>query len=88
MTVVLHELLHGLGFTGSGVVDDGSGQPECNGTAGVGCVGLGPDRIPFFYDLWVDSPGHYANMTGSGYTEVGVGFWSGPGGWYATHVFR
>ena len=40
------------------------------------------------HDLWVNSPGHYANMTRASYTEVGVGFWSGPGGWYATHVFR
>lgn len=39
------------------------------------------------HDLWVDSPGHYANMTNRSYTSVGVGFWQGPGGWYATHVF-
>lgn len=40
------------------------------------------------HDLWVNSPGHYANMTRDRYTEVGIGFWTGPGGWYATHVFR
>lgn len=39
------------------------------------------------HDLWVNSPGHYANMTNQGYSSVGVGFWNGPGGWYATHVF-
>lgn len=40
------------------------------------------------HDLWVDSPGHYQNMTRTSYREVGIGFWQGPGGWYATHVFR
>jgi uncharacterized protein YkwD len=40
------------------------------------------------HDLWVDSPGHYGNMTNAGYTSVGVGFWrSDSGGWHATHVF-
>ena len=39
------------------------------------------------HNLWVNSPGHYANMTRSNYTSVGIGFWNGPGGWYATHVF-
>ena len=39
------------------------------------------------HDLWVNSPGHYANMTNQGYSSVGIGFWNGPGGWYATHVF-
>lgn len=40
------------------------------------------------HDLWVNSPGHYRNMTSTRYSQVGVGFWQGPGGWYATHVFR
>ena len=40
------------------------------------------------HDLWINSPGHLRNMTSSRYTEVGIGFWQGPGGWYATHVFR
>jgi len=40
------------------------------------------------HDLWVNSPGHYANMTNQGYSSMGVGFWrSDSGGWYATHVF-
>lgn len=38
--------------------------------------------------LWVNSPGHYRNMTHDGYTAVGIGFWrSDDGGWHATHVF-
>lgn len=40
------------------------------------------------HELWVNSPGHYNNMTRSGYDEVGVGFWLSDGGWHATHVFR
>ena len=39
------------------------------------------------HDLWVSSPGHYANMTRSSYTSVGVGFWQSDDGWHATHVF-
>jgi uncharacterized protein YkwD len=40
------------------------------------------------HDLWVNSPGHYANMTRQNYTSMGVGFWrSDSGGWHATHVF-
>ena len=39
------------------------------------------------HDLWVNSTGHYRNMTSTRYTRVGVGFWQGPNGWYATHVF-
>lgn len=41
------------------------------------------------HELWVNSPGHYGNMTHAGYNEVGIGFWqSDSGGWHATHVFR
>ena len=40
------------------------------------------------HDLWVNSPGHFANMTNENYTSMGVGFWrSDSGGWHATHVF-
>ena len=51
MTVVLHELGHGLGFAGSasyddGVNDTGSGgtnSNECNGSAGAGCFSNPPN---------------------------------------------
>ena len=46
------------------------------------------DAAERMHQLWVDSPGHLQNMTHSGYTQVGVGFWYGDDGWYATHVFR
>lgn len=39
------------------------------------------------HDLWVDSPGHYANMTNGSYRQTGVGFWRSANGWHATHVF-
>ena len=39
VSVVLHELGHGLGFIGSGALDDGRGQAECTGTVGNGCWG-------------------------------------------------
>lgn len=39
------------------------------------------------HDMWVNSPGHYANMTDPSYTVAGVGFHKGPDGWHATHVF-
>ena len=57
VTVVLHELGHGLGFAGSmswdnGIAGDGA---ECNGTAGVGCWG----SDPFIYDRFT------RNVTGT-----------------------
>lgn len=46
------------------------------------------DAADVMHDLWINSSGHLRNMTNSRYTQVGVGFWRGDGGWYATHVFR
>ena len=39
VTVVLHELGHGLGFIGSGDRDNGVGDVECEGVADTGCWG-------------------------------------------------
>ncbi len=41
-----------------------------------------------FNQLWVDSPGHYANMTESRYTKAGIGLYKTDRGWYGTHVFN
>ncbi len=41
-----------------------------------------------FNQAWVDSPGHYANMTNDRYTHVGIGLVPHESGWWATHVFR
>ncbi len=61
VTVVLHELGHGLGFLGTADVDDGAGTGnsiECNGTAGVGCFGITvgnpPDTDPLIYDRFIE----------------------------------
>ena len=41
-----------------------------------------------FNTAWVNSPGHYANMTNDRYTHVGIGLVPHASGWWATHVFR
>lgn len=41
-----------------------------------------------FHQLWLESPGHYANMTNASYTVVGVGLYRTERGWYGTHVFN
>jgi PKD repeat protein len=53
VSVVLHELGHGLGFIGSMRVDDGVGQPECQGPAGRGCYGY--DGYPMIYDRYTEN---------------------------------
>ena len=45
------------------------------------------DAAETFHGLWVNSPGHYANMINPSYRTFGSGFWRGGGGWYGTHVF-
>ncbi len=48
VSVVLHELGHGLGFLGSANRDDGADAAECDGIAGNGCI----RETPFIYDLF------------------------------------
>lgn len=53
VTVVLHEIAHGLGFTGSFLVDDGDevNGDECpQGPTGYGCWGFGTQNFPAIYD--------------------------------------
>ena len=57
VTVVLHELGHGLGFSGSMRVDDGMNTPECNGVAGVGCFGRGNPVRPDIFDRYSETGG-------------------------------
>ncbi|OZC01920.1 T9SS type A sorting domain-containing protein [Rubricoccus marinus] len=54
VSVVMHEIGHGLGFAGSGTVDDGEGTAECNGTDGFGCYGLGAARFPIVFDRFME----------------------------------
>jgi hypothetical protein len=37
--------------------------------------------------MWVDSPGHLANMLDPRWTRVGIGMHNDAGGWWGTHVF-
>jgi hypothetical protein len=58
MSVVLHELGHGLGFLGSPTVDDGVFEAmvnpvECDGIAGHGCWQLGA-TFPVIFDLFTE----------------------------------
>ena len=46
------------------------------------------EAAELFHQLWVDSPGHYRNMTNDGYTQTGIGLYRTDRGWYGTHVFR
>jgi len=46
------------------------------------------DAAQLFHDLWVNSPGHYANMVETSYTEFGAGLFLNDRGWYGTQVFR
>ncbi len=55
VTVVLHELGHGLGFSGSMRVDDGTGAAECNGVNGVGCFGRGNPVNPDIFDRYAEN---------------------------------
>ncbi len=56
VSVVLHELGHGLGFAGSMNVDDGntSNGTECNDISGTGCWGYG-SGFPFIYDRFTQN---------------------------------
>ena len=67
VTVVLHELGHGLGFFGSMNVDDGSGDDECDGVNGNGCWAFeGFPGIPVIYDRFAeDGPGTSLIDTGT-----------------------
>lgn len=84
VTVVLHEIGHGVGIAGSMRVDDGVAPNECNGTAGAGCWGAG-STWPRIYDRFTERgdgtamlsiPNNSAEMT----TALTTGVWfDGPG---------
>ncbi len=41
-----------------------------------------------FHDMWVNSPGHYRNMTNPAWSIAGIGMWHDETGWWGVHVFR
>jgi PKD repeat protein len=70
VSVVLHELGHGLGFFGSMRLDNGSGSVECQGTAGEGCYGY--SGFPVIYDRLTESgPGTPLLDFSNNSTELG-----------------
>lgn len=54
-SVVLHELGHGLGFSGSGRWDDGVTAGRCDGVLNNGCWGRSGFTSPQVFDLLVES---------------------------------
>jgi uncharacterized protein YkwD len=46
------------------------------------------EAAALFHQLWVDSPGHYRNMTNDRFARAGVGLYRTDRGWYGTHVFQ
>ena len=50
--------------------------------------GMGPKKAAeTFNRMWVNSSGHYTNMTNGGHDRVGIGLFRHKSGWWATHVF-
>ncbi len=41
-----------------------------------------------FHDMWINSPGHYENMTNPDWSVTGIGMWHDETGWWGVHVFR
>ena len=72
VTIVLHELGHGLGFAGSAVYDDGAGAAECAGTAGTGC--FVNTNLPFVYDRFVEDAAGTGITNGAVYPEASGAF--------------
>lgn len=62
--VVLHELGHGLGFSGSGRYDDGAGTVDCDGVLGNGCWGRSGFTSPQVFDLFAE------DLTGTALLDV------------------
>jgi hypothetical protein len=74
MAVVMHEVGHGLGFFGRGVVDDGNpgtGQgTECNGVINEGCWGI--SGLPVIYDRFVEDQAGASMIDPTAYTNYSI----------------
>jgi uncharacterized protein YkwD len=65
-----------------------SSGPYAENIAYTSDTSLSPEgAAEYFNGAWVNSPGHYANMTNATYTTVGIGLVPTESGWFATHVF-
>jgi len=65
-TVILHEIGHGLGFSGLMNYDDGTGSTECAGVANEGCWGTGTPISPSIYDRFTE------DLAGNSLINTGV----------------
>lgn len=79
VSVVLHEIGHGLGFIGTADVDDGVSPNECNGTAGDGCIEY--SNSPYIYDRFTeDGPGTALRSMDNPSATLGTALTGGSGG--------
>ncbi|MEM8599210.1 MAG: T9SS type A sorting domain-containing protein [Bacteroidota bacterium] len=68
VTVVLHEITHGLGFAGSAGISDGSGFGRCSSFAGgQGCINNG--SFPYGFDLFVEDGGNVSLLASPPYAN-------------------
>jgi uncharacterized protein YkwD len=66
-----------------------SGGPYGENIAWNSQESLAPtDAAAAMHEMWINSPGHYANMTSADYTLAGIGFYQDGSGWHSTHVFE
>jgi hypothetical protein len=72
VTVVLHEIAHGLGFMGTMDRDDGIGLDECSGTTGEGCWGWGTGN-PNAYDRFAENGSDQNLVTSFGNPSLALG---------------
>jgi hypothetical protein len=74
VSVALHEVAHGLGFSGSMNWDDGVGGDECDGTNGHGCWGWGETPpYPAVYDRFVANGAGQNLITGFANDSTALG---------------
>ncbi|MDX1909816.1 MAG: PKD domain-containing protein [Bacteroidia bacterium] len=81
VTVVMHEIGHGLGISGSARYDDGTAPNECLGIAGTGCINA-PTFIydEYVQDLLFNPIDSYTNPSGALASAITSGdlYWSSP----------
>ncbi|MEO1728559.1 MAG: T9SS type A sorting domain-containing protein [Bacteroidota bacterium] len=68
VTVVLHEIGHGLGFAGSAGISDGTGTGRCSSfPGGQGCINNG--GFPYGFDLFVEDGGNASILANPPYAN-------------------
>lgn len=73
VTVVLHEIAHGLGFAGSFRYDDGEEDDECPaGPTGAGCWGFAQQAFPYIFDRFTEDRAEVALLNTSVYPNPSI----------------